>query len=149
MIKEFFEILFSLDAEKIFKAPTKNTLLQFFRYIFVGGIAAIADFSVLFVFERAGLHYLAAAVLGFFAGLLVNYLLSKLFVFAAEKAAAKAAAEFIAYAVIGAIGLGMTEAIMYVFAELLKVYYMIGKIAATAIVFLWNFAARKFILYRK
>lgn len=148
MIKEFFAILLSFDIEKIFRGPTKNGLLQFFRYGFVGAIATAVDWALLYLLEMMGLDYLLAAVVGFVAGLTVNFILSKMFVFAAEKANASAAGEFIIYGVIGVIGLGMTEVIMYYFTDKLSLYFMLSKVIATLVVFIWNFAARKLILYR-
>lgn len=148
-MKEFFEILFSFDFKKIFYEPTKNGLLQFFRYAFVGGWATLADWGVLyFLTEWAKVHYLVSGVVAFVMGLTVNFLLSKKFVFSGEKKQHSSSTEFIVYAIIGIIGLVMTEIIMYILTDKLKFYFMIPKIIATGVVFVWNFVARKMVLYR-
>ena len=126
---------------------TNDSLLQFCRYIFVGGAAFLADWGALFLLERAGLHYLSAACPAFFIGLAVNYALSKKMVFT-EKLKSPAA-EFSVYGIIGLVGLGLTEALMYLFTGVLGLYFMLSKPIAAAIVLFWNFAARKAILYRK
>ncbi len=148
-MKEFFSILFSFDFEKIFYKPTSNALLQFFRYAFVGGAATVADWAVFYILTKAlGVHYLISGVAAFVLGLTVNFLLSKIFVFSAEENKHSAGTEFAVYAVIGVAGLLMTEGIMYVLAEKLALDVMLTKITATAVVFVWNFVARKVALYR-
>ncbi len=148
-MKEFFSILFSFDFKRIFYMPTSNTLLQFFRYAFVGGWATVFDWGVFYVLTRwLAVHYLISGVAAFVTGLAVNFLLSKKFVFSAEKNKHSSSTEFVVYAIIGVIGLLMTEIIMYIMNNKLKLYFMIPKIIATAVVFVWNFAARKVVLYR-
>lgn len=147
-MKEFLRILFSFDLQNIFHTPTKNAFLQFFRYGFVGGIATVFDWVVFYVATKLGLFYMISGVLAFVTGLSVNFLLSKKFVFSGEKTYFKSSSEFAVYAVIGIIGLFMTEAIMYTLTEKLNLYFMIPKIIATGVVFVWNFVARKIVLYR-
>ncbi|MCD8048846.1 MAG: GtrA family protein, partial [Clostridia bacterium] len=124
-----------------------NPLLQFFRYAFVGAIATVGDWGLLYGLEFLGVNPLLAAALGFLLGLAINFLLSKKFVFSAEDAKVNAAGEFIVYGIIGAAGLAITEGIMYVLIYELKIYFMAAKAAATVIVFVWNFTARKMLLY--
>ncbi len=149
MIKEFLSILLTFNMGKIFREPTKNSLLQFFRYGFVGAIATVADWGVLYILEALGMDALLAAVFGFVIGLTVNFVLSKKFVFSAETAKTKASAEFIVYGVIGVVGLGITEAIMYLLTKKIGIYFMVSKAIATVVVFIWNFMARKLILYKE
>ena len=56
--------------------------------------------------------------------------------------------EFIGYGLIGAAGLGITEVIMFVMTDRMAVHYMVSKMTATAVVLVWNYLARKKILYR-
>lgn len=148
-MKEFFSILFSFDFKKIFCTPTDNGLLQFFRYAFVGGWATIADWGVFALFnEVVRLYYLISAPIAFLMGLTVNYLLSKKFVFSKENSDHSTSTEFIVYGIIGIIGLLMTMVIMWVLTEFAGFLPMISKIIATAIVLVWNFLARKFVLYK-
>ena len=148
-MKEFFEIIFSFSFKRIFYEPTKNIFLQFFRYAFVGGWATIADWGVFALFaEVVGLHYLISAPIAFLMGLTVNYLLSKKFVFSGEKNQHSSSTEFAVYGIIGIIGLLMTMVIMYLLTEFAGFLPMVSKIIATAVVLVWNFLARKFVLYR-
>lgn len=148
-MKELFRYIFRLDFKSLFVTETDNTIIQLFRYCFVGGIAFLADWLSMIIFKEAGLHYLAAAVIGFFVGLAVNFLLSKLFIFKKDNPVYGKKGEFIAYALIGAVGLGITELLMYFFTDILSVHYAVSKIIAAAIVLFWNFIARKKLLYSK
>lgn len=149
-MKEFFELLKKFDLKGIFVNPTKNGFLQFFRYLFVGGIATIVDWGILFLLtDLAHIYHLVSAIIAFVAGLITNFFLSKLLVFKANEARVNAVMEFISYAIIGVIGLGITELIMYLFTNCWNVHYMISKIIATVIVLIWNFLARKIIVYKK
>ncbi|MBQ8002183.1 MAG: GtrA family protein [Clostridia bacterium] len=148
-MKEFFEIIFSFNLKKIFCEPTRNGLLQFFRYAFVGLWATLADWAMMFsMTEGLKVHYLLSGIVAFVMGLTVNFLLSKKFVFSGEEKQHSSSTEFAVYAIIGVIGLGLTELIMYVLTGRLKIYFMLSKIIATGVVFVWNFAARKIVLYR-
>lgn len=129
--------------------PTSDGFIQFLRYVGVGGVAFLADGASLFLCVGLGMHYLVAAVFGFMIGLSINYYLSKLFVFRNEVTRATLLNEFVIYGVIGVAGLGMTEFLMYFCTEKLGMYFMISKVIAAALVLVWNFGARKVILYRE
>jgi len=55
---------------------------------------------------------------------------------------------FFLFAVIGVIGLILTEAGMYAGYQVLHVHYLIVKIFVAAIVLVWNYAARKVLIFR-
>ncbi len=133
--------------EKLLKNETNNTLIQLFRYTFVGGFAFIVDFSLLFALtELMGIHYLISAAIALTAGLIINYFLSILWVFDKRKLVNKSI-EFTLFAVIGIVGLGLNELFIWVFTEFAGLYYLLSKIVSTGIVYLWNFFARKYTLF--
>ena len=107
-MSELISLMIRLDWKGLFLKPTDNGLLQFFRYAFVGGIASVVDWGVLWGVEKMGVYYLLAAVVSFFAGLLTNFLLSKKLVFHGETARVNSFVEFLAYGAIGAVGLLLT-----------------------------------------
>ena len=136
-----------LTFKEIFTAQTDDTPIQFFRYVFAGGIAFVVDFACVYFLEKAGLHYLAAAALAFVAGLTVNYALSKRFIFTGKRM--NRAVEYIAYGVIGLVGLGLTELLMLLITGCMGLYFMVSKAVAAVVVLGWNFFARKSLLYKK
>ena len=133
---------------KLFKDKTGNTLIQLFRYGFVGGIAFLVDYGILYALtEFFGLHYLLSATIAFIFGLVTNYLLSVVWVFNSHKAESRWT-EFTVFALIGIIGLGLNALIMYLCTDVLAIHYLISKLISTVIVFFWNFFARKTILFK-
>ena len=132
---------------KIFVKPTTNIWIQFIRYGFVGGVAFLADYGSLWLFTAiVGLHYLLSAAIAFVIGLTVNYLLSISYVFSASRKT-EILIEFTVFLIIGVVGLGLNELIMWCGCDMLNLHYMIVKLISTGIVFFWNFLARKFILF--
>ena len=132
---------------KLFINQTNNPFLQFIRYGFVGGIAAVVNIGMLYVFaDMFHIYYIVSNVLSFTLGLIVNYILSKKFVFGNSTSISKIN-EFIIYAIIGVIGLGLDTLLLWIFTEKMALFYMVSKIISTIIVFVWNFGARK-ILYK-
>lgn len=128
---------------KIFIEKTDNSLLQFIRYFFVGGVAAVVNIGMLFIFtDVCHIYYLVSNIISFTLGLIVNYILSKLLVFQ-DKVSLSASKEFIIYAIIGVVGLGIDTLLMSVFTDTFNIYYMLSKIISTLLVFVWNFGARK------
>jgi len=132
-------------SNKLFMEETTDAKIQFLRYFFVGGIAAVVNIGALFVLKESGVNLIVANIIGFTLGLIVNYLLSRKFVFAKEKME-NGIFEFVSYAVIGVIGLAIDTFLVWLFTEQIGMWYIISKVLSTVIVFVWNFVARK-VLY--
>lgn len=146
-INHFLYLLVTFDTKELFMVKSNDILIQFFRYIFVGGLAAVVNIGMLFVFTNfLRLYYIISNILSFLLGLLTNYILSKKYVFQ-EKTNISFISEFIIYTIIGVIGLLIDTLFIWFFTDLCGIYYMISKILSTGIVFVWNFAARK-VLYK-
>lgn len=127
--------------QKFFIEKTNETFVQFFRYIFVGGIATLADMGTLFaLYNTLSIHYLTATALGFLAGIITNYLLSIAWVFQSTGNMKK---EFTIFTIIGIGGLLWTELIMWFLVGKMKLAVMIAKIIAVFLVLMWNFGMRK------
>lgn len=130
----------------------KSLLGQFLRYLVTGGLAFFVDFGLfalcLYIFEW---HYLLANMFGLVAGLVLNYALSILWVFTAcertlEK---KKVAEFTLFALVGFAGVGINQLLMYLMVDCVELNEMLSKIVAAVLVLMWNFGARKLILFKK
>lgn len=135
--------------KKIVVGKANNAYIQLFRYLFAGGIAFLADVSILyFLTEFAHVHYLLSSLAGFSVGLAITYLMSIYWIFD-EKSKDNKAIELTIFIIIGAIGLGLTSLFMWFFTTLLLLHYLFSKILTTAIVFIWNFVAKKQILFTK
>ena len=148
--------------QEYFIAPPEKGRVQFFRSIFVGILATAADIGTLIIlkeFTSLADQTLIATTLAFIVGLIANYLMSTFWAFRNQNST-KRSTEFIVFCVISAIGLVLNDAIVLFFQKYLAYqipqngflprdkYYIIGKLVATILVFVWNFGMRKILLYR-
>ncbi len=138
-----------MSLAKAFRGATDSTLIQLFRYLFVGGTAFVVDFgSLWFLAGVVGIHYLVAAALAFILGLVTNYALSIRWVFS-SRTMGNRLLEFTVFGAIGLVGLGLNELVIWQCTESLGFYYLVSKVVASAIVLFWNFFARKYALFRQ
>ena len=137
----------SIRIGSLLFAKSDKTSIQLLRYTFVGGIAYAVDFgSLFFLTEVVKIHYLISAAIAFILGLLTNYTLSILWVFPRRTLASKRM-EFLVFAIIGLVGLGLNEGIIWFFTDLVHFHYLMSKVISAVVVFFWNFFARKKILF--
>lgn len=140
---------------------SNSTVAQFIRYVIVGGGATVIQWGLLVLLkEFCGLNANTANAIGFIGGMIFNYLISTIWVF--DKSTVKnKGVEFIAFAMIGVVGLGINQGFIWlfdktfaerhIFSGLLPAdkYYLVGQVFATGISFFWNFFVRKYLLYNK
>lgn len=134
---------------RYFVIDTDNTFIQFFRYLFVGGLAAVVDLAASSIAVRAfGIYEVYAIIISFILGLSVNYILSSLWIFRHRKIE-KQSYDFIAFAIIGIIGLLLKAGIVWFLTEIQPLIIEFSNSIAIVLVFIWNFLARKYLLYNK
>lgn len=154
-MKELFSLIAKRNFKGLFYQKTDSVWIQFFRYCFVGGLATVAEGGALwliqhFLFREAqGFWVFASQAIAFIIGLIVNFILSKLFVFQEKSDRANTAGEFAVYGVIGVVGLGIKELLLWLFHVRIGWHYMFVWLVSTVIVLIWNYAARRVALYRK
>ena len=122
--------------------------MKIVRYFFVGGVAASVDIGLFFLFAKVlGYNYLVVGSVGFILATAVNYFLSIRFVFRTGTRFTKKTEVVFIY-VVSLIGLGLNQMILFVLVEQVGAELMLSKLVATSGVFLWNFSARNFVVFR-
>lgn len=122
---------------------------QFIRYFGAALVGFVFDFGTLILLHQLfGVHYLIAASCGFTLGLIVVFILSNRYVFGQSKIKSKSA-EFGIFALIGLIGLGILNVLMWIFVDQIHINYIVSKIFATVFVYAWNFFARGALYHEK
>lgn len=111
------------------------------KYFFVALAGLVVDYLVLFISVVFPLHPVVGATLGFLFGLLVNYYLSNKYIFRNAKIKSTTV-NFIAFSVIGLVGLLILNVLMLIQVELLTMNYLLAKTLSTILVYFWNFFAR-------
>ena len=127
----------------------KKLILQMVKFGAVGFLCFLIDYGIMLLLtELAGVNYLISCSISFSVSVIVNYLLSMHFVFAA-KANMKKRTQFVIFVILSVIGLGLNQLFMWLFVDLVHIPYQIAKLAVTAIVMLFNFVTRKVFLEEK
>ena len=123
-------------------------LVRAAKYFVVGGISACVDIGFFYVFAKVlGFNYLAVATVGFLIAVPVNYLLSVRFVFTSG-ARFRPLHELALVYLVSSVGLGLHLVVLYAAVDMLGFELMLSKLIATGSVFLWNFAARNYFVFR-
>ena len=158
---------------KIDRDKLKSLVREFARYLVVGGAAFLVDWGTLYLaynFVFAGLEgqtlaiataegaivlgswrLLLATAVGFILGLIFNYILSLIWVFKSAKYSnkGKTVGAFLIFTVIGVIGLLLTEIGMEFGTRWVgQQYFMVVKIFVAGVVLLWNYVARKILIFK-
>ncbi len=146
---------------KEFWLKNKDKILEFLRYVLVGGLAAVVDIFVNWLVLYKILQgtkddiwkVIVAVALGFIFGTIVNFTLSNLFVFrkADQQKRGKTVKGFVISLVIGLIGLGLTELFTFIGTRFIpdgSLIYVILSCFVKVIVLFWNFIARKIFIYK-
>lgn len=119
------------------------------RYFGASALALMLDLATLSGLNRiAGVHYLVAAPIGFALGLALIYLLSVRWVFA-ERRLVNPRVEFVLFGLIGLAGMGINELVIYAGVEQFALAPEQAKVASAALVFCFNFATRKLLLFTR
>jgi len=127
----------------------KNRIPDIILYFFVGGIAALTDLFIFYVFaNQLGFNYLLITIIGFVVATFVNYLLSIKFVFHTGARYARGAEIIITY-MVSAIGLIVHISVLFLLIDFLQFEKMLSKIIAIVSAFMFNFLLRKYYVFKK
>jgi glycosyltransferase involved in cell wall biosynthesis len=119
--------------------------IQFIGYLFVGGAAAIVNLWTFLLLYSVGIPLAIAAPTAFLAAAAANYLLSILFVFR-HKAKWGGIGELVIYCVVVLCGAALD---LFITKSLIDrgTLLTIAKITATAVVLMFNFVARRYVVF--
>ena len=134
--------------KEVFSGRTDKVKIQVLRYGVAGLTAATVDTGLLALLtELFGENLLLLwTAIAFACGLATTYIMSIKWVF--SNRTMNRAAELALFIFIGIVGLGLTELLVWVFAIKLDWHYLLAKITAATTVFIWNFTAKKLLLFR-
>jgi len=128
-------------------AAATRLLRDLIAYGLASGAALALDYGLLLLcHDTLGLPYLVAAAIGFSGGLALVYALSIAIVFR-DRRSVRPASEFSVFCAIGFAGLLLTEALMFFFVGRLGFDPAFAKIPTAGFVFLFNFTARRALLF--
>jgi putative flippase GtrA len=127
--------------------PTESSFGQMIRFGIAGGAATVVDMGLLWtLINFAHLWYVYGVAVGYAAGTVVSYVISVKWIFP-HRAISDRRLEFIIFTVVGVIALGLTELVVAAGVEWCHLSVMVSKLVSVVLIFLYNFWARKIILF--
>lgn len=128
---------------KMIKSYTRN----FFKYIIVGGSAAVVNWLIFFICTYlCDIYYLIAGLFSFILATLWNFIFARLFIFTSTEHSILKESTLVYLVSLG--GLGIDMGVLFVCVEWLGLYEMLGKILSTGVAFIFNFSMRQFVIYK-
>ena len=126
--------------------PSEERFWEVFRFLAVGGSCFVLEYVLLYTLtEFGGLHPLLSAPIAFTVSLVVNYILCVTVVFHAQH---QTAAQMFFFIATSLMGLGINQLVMWIFIDLAGLWYMFAKVIASAVVIIWNYFTKRYILNR-
>lgn len=116
------------------------------KFAVVGGVATVIDWAIYYcLYNLLKINPLISNIGAFGVSVTYNYIASVKWVFDVnnEKSKKQLFTEFMIFSIMGLL---ITEGIIYIGADLLKMDAMVIKIIATGIVMVFNFVTRKIFL---
>ena len=111
----------------------------FARYFVVGGICACVDIGLFMLFAKGlGLPYLRVAAGTFIIATLLNYVLSVRFVFVSGHRFTRRWEVALVF-LVSAMGLAVNSGVLWFGVEVMGFGLLLSKLAATGVVFFWNY----------
>ena len=153
------------------KQTRQQLFLEIVRFLLVGGVATLTDYLVFWIFDVfvfpvpwGTTALVLSTAFGFCVGLIVNWVLSVWFVFreTEEKISVCSKKYFLTFALIGLIGLLLTEVGVVLLVWALPSFKLFGeatlfgtawkkwfaKAIMTCLVLIWNYLGRKMFIFR-
>jgi len=125
----------------------KGGRTQFIRFIITGGISAAIEFiSLILLVEMIGVYYLYANIVAFITANIFNYFVSRTWIF--ENGKYSLHKEVIAFFSFAGVGLLLNQFALWFLVSGFSIDYKISKIFAICIVVFYNFATKKFIVFK-
>ncbi|MBK9335576.1 MAG: GtrA family protein [Lewinellaceae bacterium] len=113
---------------------------KFLKFGAVGFSGVFVDFGVTWVCrEKVRLNQYVANSTGFLCAVVSNYTLNRIWTFQSQDPSV--ALQFSKFLLASLIGLAINNGIIYLLNERFRVNFYVAKLAATAVVTVWNFWA--------
>ena len=122
-----------------------NITKQIISYIFVGGVSSLFDIGVTYGLNYSGIYYVYASTAGFLFATIINYFLSYLVSF--QRGKYNRVEEILRLFLVSLVALFLNTLIVYLTVEFFNFSLIIAKAIAIVLVLIWNFLARKFLVF--
>lgn len=121
---------------------------QFHNFFLLGALSTLVDFLIYSLLILLDIHYVLAIILGYSAGLWINYEIGRRHIFTSGSKLSSTHKEFFAVVLIALVGVLLNIAIVHLLSfSVWEMDALLSRIIAIGVVFFWNFFARKIFVY--
>ena len=125
------------------------SIKQFVKYGLVGVLNTIITISVIFIFMKLlNVSYIISNIVGYLFGFINSFFLNKIWTFK-ENIKINAKIKYLQFSLVSFIALLVNLFFLYVFTELLGIYYIISQVLAIGIALIINFLGNKIWTFSK
>lgn len=128
-----------------------NLILKYKRpikYVISGGTAAFTDLAILFILEHFfDKHYLVASMVAFSVAFFVSFLLQKFWTFK-DNSMDTVHHQMFKYLFVGLVNLGINTLFMYIFVDIMGVWYILAQILSGFIIACGSFFIYKIFIFK-
>lgn len=126
--------------------------MRILKFGFVGLSGIIVNTGLLFILtEWMHLYYMISSIFAIEASIITNFLLNDNWTFNSkyEKPKRTKGQRFISYQVISIFGTLINMSILFLFADIFGVWYIIANLIGIIVAFIWNFTINRHITWKK
>ena len=126
----------------------KEQLLKYrelFLYGIIGGFCAALDFGI-YSLLSLWIPFLWANIISVHCGILCSFVLNRNYNFKVKDNTGK---RFFSFYLVGLIGLGLSELLIYLLTDIAEWHYLAAKLLTVIVVALLQFVLNKFITFNK
>lgn len=125
---------------------SRRTLFEFVRYATIGIVAASSDlFFLYFLTHSLGIWSVPSAGVSYLIGLVLVFLLNKIWAFNNRALVGVQLTKFLALA---AVNYAVVLLLMFLFTEHFRIQYLVAKCIVIALQVCWNFVAYKYWIFK-
>ncbi|WP_210465986.1 MULTISPECIES: GtrA family protein [Rufibacter] len=125
----------------------QEKLAQMIKFVLVGGLCVVFDMLVFVVlFDFYHVNYMVANFSSTILAILLNYFISKVWVFKAGKYSSRV--EFLAFMFFSLAGLLINQGLLWLFVEKMALEPKSGKFLAILLVAAFNFITKKVFVFK-
>ena len=122
-------------------------MIKIIKFCIVGGINTLITLILFYILNKIlGVNYIFSTVIGYLIGMINSYILNKKWTFHDDDK--RVVFQFVKFAVVNSISLGINLLIMYIFVDKLHMDSMLSQICATGFSTLSNFIGSKVVVFR-
>ena len=136
-------------VEKLSRFPFLYGRITFLKFFIAGGFCGLLDLLLIYYFtDILGLWYLYSGILSFIIVSVVSFSLNKNITFKDKNENLQR--QYLKYVLVILIGMTINNSFLYIFTDLLGVWYVVSRVFSSLIALIWNYtASKKFVFLVK